>query len=264
MSLMWRNTSEQSEFDRYYSDGDGATAVLDAEPKKLSALRRCCNSLSGPLLIGIGLIAYELTAQPVLGALIAFSKSGWDDLLTACWLRRRDPDRRRAAACFWLYLASGAWKVAITAYLATGVLVWSGMCDFLPAAFLEAVIGIALCTLATVWGALLAWRNDTPVWVSSNVRRARRKQLWPPPPFLVTGKSQGERLLLIVLTVSGVIGCTILTMLLGGDPMLGCFIFTAGVIVGWTVVIHTKESTIRRIIAGEPADCWPEGVLDSV
>src|SRR6478672_3123529 len=67
-----------------------------------------------PVLLAIAFLVYELTAQPGLGAAIACTKFGWDDFLTARWLRRRDPDRRRGRASFWLFVAAGLWKTAVT------------------------------------------------------------------------------------------------------------------------------------------------------
>src|SRR3954454_11024639 len=71
-------------------------------------------SLVLPALLALGFVVYELTAQPGLGAAIACTKFGWDDFLTARWLRRRDPDRRRGRAEFWLFVAAGLWKTAVT------------------------------------------------------------------------------------------------------------------------------------------------------
>src|SRR5690349_9796317 len=79
-------------------------------------------SLVLPALLMLGIVVYELTAQPGLGAAIACTKFGWDDFLTARWLRRRDPNRRRGRASFWLFVAAGLWKTAVT-----GVIVLVGV-----------------------------------------------------------------------------------------------------------------------------------------
>src|SRR4051794_36905981 len=68
-----------------------------------------------PLLLVVGWVLYELTAQPALGVAAICLKFGWEDFPPAFWLRRNDPQRTRADACFWLYIASGVWKAAITA-----------------------------------------------------------------------------------------------------------------------------------------------------
>src|SRR5947209_18895965 len=58
-------------------------------------------------LLAVGWVLYELTAQPAVGAVAVCLKFGWEDFRTALWLRRRDPDRRRGRACFWLYAGNG-------------------------------------------------------------------------------------------------------------------------------------------------------------
>src|SRR5205823_1721793 len=54
----------------------------------------------------VGWALYELTTQPALGAVAVCLKFGWEDFRTARWLRRRDPNRRRGRACFWLYVGN--------------------------------------------------------------------------------------------------------------------------------------------------------------
>src|SRR5262249_54730089 len=66
-------------------------------------------------LIVAGWALYELTTQPLLASFVICLKFGWEDFRTAFWLRRVDPCRPRAKACFALYIASGLWKTAIAA-----------------------------------------------------------------------------------------------------------------------------------------------------
>ena len=66
------------------------------------------------LLLIVAWLVFELTAQPALAVAAVCVKFGWEDFRTARWLRRSDPDRLRGRACFWLYVASGLWKTAIT------------------------------------------------------------------------------------------------------------------------------------------------------
>src|SRR5215831_15315542 len=79
--------------------------------------RRWGNVIVVSLLVGLGWLLFELTAQPALGAVAVCAKFGWNDFRTAWWLRRRDLNRRRAAACFWLFVASAFWKMAIGAFV---------------------------------------------------------------------------------------------------------------------------------------------------
>ena len=52
-------------------------------------------------------VGFELTAQPAVVAAVVCSRCGWKDLLTALWLRRRDPHRGRGRACSWFCLSAG-------------------------------------------------------------------------------------------------------------------------------------------------------------
>src|SRR5258707_11666988 len=65
----------------------------------------------------VGWVAYEMSAQPMLGVVAVCAKFGWNDFLTARWLSRLDPNRPRGHACFWLYFSSGLWKTAAAGLL---------------------------------------------------------------------------------------------------------------------------------------------------
>src|SRR5205807_7892047 len=78
-------------------------------------------------LLVVGWMLYELTAQPALGAVAVCLKFGWEDFRTARWLRRRDPERRRGRACFWLYAGNGLLKTAGVAFVMTFAMVTVAM-----------------------------------------------------------------------------------------------------------------------------------------
>src|SRR5258707_379097 len=62
----------------------------------------------------LGIPVYEVTAQPGRGPAVLWLKFGLNDARTAWWLWQIDGNRRRGGVCFWLYLASALWKIAIT------------------------------------------------------------------------------------------------------------------------------------------------------
>src|SRR5207245_7626741 len=97
------------EFDRYITD-----------ERKVFQWR---SPLTWSILIALGWLIYEVTAQPVLGAVVACLKFGWEDYLTGRWLRRVDPDRRRGQVCYHTYLAYGFLKIAVAAiFIVCGIL----------------------------------------------------------------------------------------------------------------------------------------------
>src|SRR5262245_45172807 len=68
------------------------------------------------LLLGLAWFIFEFTANPWAGPALAGAKFGCDDLLTAFWLRRGDPDLRRGRIAFWLYLTWGMIKLIVVAF----------------------------------------------------------------------------------------------------------------------------------------------------
>ena len=75
------------------------------------------------MLLMIGFLVLEVFADPALVICVACSKLGWNDLVTALWLRRRDPLAVRGATWCWFYLAHGFWKITVAA-LGMTVLLW--------------------------------------------------------------------------------------------------------------------------------------------
>src|SRR5262245_56584508 len=65
---------------------------------------------------GVAFLVAEFTAHPAIGVIVLCLKFGWNDFLTALWLRRRDPDRERGATCSWFYCASGLWRVCVWSF----------------------------------------------------------------------------------------------------------------------------------------------------
>lgn len=158
------------------------------EPSEPSR-RRWSSVLTLSALLVVGWLLVELTAQPALGVAAVCTKFGWEDFRTGWWLRRRDVDRRRGAACFWLYVASGLWKIAITAslmifaYIGLKVL---GLIGGRPAALhlvtamLTAFSTIALASLTAFRAMAIAWQGQLRIWLHPAVHRARRRDHWPP------------------------------------------------------------------------------------
>ena len=97
-----------------------ATNVSPPPPQESLSSRWREVVLSGDLFAS-GWILFEFAAAPGVGVAVASLKFGWNDFLTALWLRRRDPDRDRSAVCFWFFVASGLWKITVVAFLLTFV-----------------------------------------------------------------------------------------------------------------------------------------------
>lgn len=249
-----------------------AVELLEQE----AAERRRRRLLIWPTLMALGWLIYELTSQPNLGVVIVCAKFGWNDFRTALWLRRRDPNRRRGWACFCFYLASGLWKMAITAVVAmfaigflAGALEKGNqragpqqMPPWFPGACLTALIGFLLSTVTTLLALWLGWRHGVRFWLSPSIHRYRRRDIWPPYEVDWVPTNQGGRLLLTMLIVIAVPIVVLLTILPGLAIVRGlgpvgfgvCFVM---LILAIPVALLTGVGSLkRRFIAVVPWQCW--------
>lgn len=240
------------------------------------------NHLMWPVLIAVGLIVYELTAEPGLGAAIACTKFGWDDLLTARWLRRTDPNRPRARAMFWLFVAAGLWKMALTGVCVmvavTFAIVWlkhvqPGMPPVFAAGTLAMLFGFALSALATVRALIGARINRVRLWLDGRVHFDRERRRWPPRLDPPGRKNRAGAVVLTTVFVSllVIIGFGIAlaknilrawVVGLGGQPRaadgpiaLALLVMLAFVPV---VLILTRDLLDNLVLARTPAECWDD------
>jgi hypothetical protein len=242
-------------------------------------------SLALPVLLALGFLVYELTAQPGLGAAIACTKFGWDDFLTARWLRRRDPDRRRGRAEFWLFVAAGLWKTAVTAVIvifAVGFLeaalrpppqaaqVPQPPSDAVVGALLAAFFGFAFSTLATGRAFLTALQCRVRLWIDGRIHRDRRADRWPPISTAGRKNRAGAVLftalflgMLVVLSVFRVILRAALRGWAGGGPQgqnvadTLTNVFCFGVFLLVPVLIMVFRDILGQLaLARSPAECW--------
>lgn len=243
--------------------------------------------LSWPMLFLIGWLLYELTTKPTLGAVAVCLKFGWEDFRAALWLRRRDPWGLRGRACFWLYQASGLWKVAIVAFLMSlafvvispigqgaaqaprlaaimDVLAWTGMAT---------LIGLVFSLFALAYALILAWRGGLKLWASSDVHVARRHGVWPPlngvpkrgngAAAMVVGSMflLGLVLILLGILIGGFFLFSVLQLNWGGAEEVLIPILGIGNMVGGAALMLYCLERIQPLIAQEPNECWGEHLL---
>jgi hypothetical protein len=230
--------------------------------------------MTWPALFLIGWLIYEVTAQPDLGAAIVCAKFGWNDFCAALWLRRKDPDRGRARACFWFYLASGLWKMAITATLAIFAFAFlaanqqnaqkpraDGLPPWFGAVLLTALMGFGLSALTTLIALQLALRYRIKFWLSSSVHRFRRRNSWPPYDVWKLGPNHAGRVLLTSLILVLVTVTFTLSIPLGAAiGQHGNFAIVAIVVVAacacTVAILIFRDILNHRFVAHTPWQCW--------
>lgn len=224
----------------------------------------------------------ELTAHPSIGVIVLCLKFGWNDFLSALWLRRRDPNPVRGKTCSWFYLSSGLWRVCVWSFvllfltLAFSVVVELRQAQAGQAArdpLVEAVtcllvwlVSSAFATLLTLFSVVLAWRRRVKVWVTGSISEARRHGNWPPRV-----SSRGRNALrwwlittgAVLFTTLFVLGLTLLFKIFGGNagPKGGVAVALFGVLtpIGAALAILMLGGRVfSQVGAMAPADCWPE------
>lgn len=254
--------------------------LLEQQPARTPAWRR---HLTLPVLLLIGWVLYELTAQPALGVAAICLKFGWEDFATAIWLRRSDPEPRRAAACFWLYLASGLWKAAITASIMIFGFAFlqgmqgprapgprpGGMPPQVLGALLTAAGGYLLSGLTTVVAVVLALWGGVKLWLDSEVHRSRRGNYWPPAVDANHRPNQAGRLVVtaLILFVVPTLMAIIIALVASVAPRQGVrwepwlvlmtlVVSVIGTVGGPTLILFTRDQLAERVMAARPSECW--------
>lgn len=229
----------------------------------------------------VAFLVFELTTNSTLAAVVACCKFGWDDLVTAVWLLRRDPLRRRAWASFWFYVAYGLWRISVTATVVgvtLGLIIalltgGAGQAhDVLAAVLVQAIVGVQLQTGATILGVFFALRAPCRVWVSDQLHPVRRRREWPIPTDRLTRQSGGRILttaIVVMLFVVGLVALLVVTsawfalaprgpnrMLFRQGLAVGVPFFT--VVVFPVLVLLLRNWSWKRVLASHARQCWPE------
>ncbi|MGH7135411.1 MAG: hypothetical protein ACREHD_06700 [Pirellulales bacterium] len=229
--------------------------------------------LGWPLMLFIGWLVFDVTADAALTAVVACGKFGWNDWLTARWLRKTDPVPARAAACAWFYRASAVWKIALAATVGMFLLTIVEVVAFgrknpgREWAFIagEAFFGFALATLLTIAGSISAWRSGQRVWVSARVHTRRRQDVWPPYglPYGFSTRN-GISTLVTTAVLTCLVPLVVLAMVvafaiapLRAETLVT--ILSIGGIFGIVVLaLIVGNSVSQRVAARWPHECWTE------
>jgi hypothetical protein len=242
------------------------------QPERVSHPWRSGAVWSGLLLIG--LLIYELTSEPWLGAAVSCTKFGWQDFRSAFWLRRVDPDRTRGRICFWFYLAHGLGKVALWSLVLTfaltfllslfinagpqGLGVRLSFFSLMLGALLAAGVGFALSSVTTLLATYFAFRRGVKVWVGSAPHWARRQRYWPPRyGTLNEAELVAWVVMLTLVPPTSIVVVVALGQILPNDPFLW-FVLTACVFFLPLIVTAIFFGVVVPLVfAATPLECWP-------
>jgi hypothetical protein len=231
-----------------------------------------------PLLVG--LIVFEVTADPMLGVALAFLKFGWDDLRAAAWIWRKDESRGRRRASVLFYEAYGLGKMALSSLLVAmaGFVVMATLffrANPNPIAIVtQQVLGAMIVFTASTLGfvaisglaILEAWHGRARVWVGPEAYRAYKMGQWPPTSGGVAPRSWANRgraivLAFVMLMLWVAIGAAYAIVERPARPLppLGVTTLNAAFLGSLFAAARVGGKIRRRVLAVSPEDCWPEG-----
>jgi hypothetical protein len=252
---------------------------FDALRREDDEARRPRKSFAWVILAFAAWLAYDLSAQPAVGALTLCAKFGWDDLVTAIWLRRNDGDQARGKTCSWFFVALGFWKVAVTAGGAMLVLsvamaaldaqgrqgVPNDVAMMLAVVLAEAFSGFLFSAVVTYIAFWLALRRRQRVWVDTAVTRARKSGVWPPTKWR---RNRASALLMtsLIVLVTGLLMLLIVLLVfaLPRGPQGNDGVITACVIAGEILgmcggafaILALRDLAEKHVVARSPIECW--------
>jgi hypothetical protein len=243
-------------------------------------------------ILGIAaVVVLEAFAHPLLAASVLCLKFAFNDLLTAHWLLRTDPDRARGWTCALLYAAVGFWKAAVINYglftaaivytLVTGQPAWpqrpanAPPPDFLddpitpwagPTVFWHAVeFVLGMVALA------LAYAHRQKLWLSPRIHLARKLGVWPPTDdrginWLATRPAATVTALVVLIWAIGFAPL----VLIAPPPAVNAqewqeviFALHSGFALFLTLPVIlvsacVQDKTNRYLLAHTPEECWGE------
>ena len=232
--------------------------------------------LGWPVMLFLGWLVFELTADEALSSVVTCAKLGWNDWLTARWLRRTDPVCARGSACAWFMRALAISKVAIAATVVTVLIVWieaavNGGPPEPTRAFISmivvAFVGLLLAALLTSFAVLGSLRSGHRIWVDSALKWSRWHNVWPPTSNFRRNHAAILILSALVIWLFPFAFATFFAIWAVIDLLqpLGPIAEICLVVIGFGVMVcfpmamrMARDALTRRVEASSPWDCWPD------
>ena len=227
------------------------------------------------LILAIGFLLFELTANAAVATAVACLEFGRTDFGTAWWLRRHDPDPIRRSICQRTYLTWGLCRVSMVALnvfvaIVIGAIVVneSGFGPVDPPEHLVGALVLIACTvtlasalsLSVVWSSL---KHGIKIWLGPEPRWARRQGVWPPSAVALPRASSNLANIIFYMGCLSWVFPTLVVALFRCmlvPSKSGPFIFLGIVILILVAAFWIVSHLERRVLARSPAEFWP---LDS-
>jgi hypothetical protein len=254
---------------------------------KPSQTERRLGRLGWLALAAVGVLVFEMTANPALAVSVSCLKFGWDGFITARWLWRVDSIRVRGRVVAISYAASSLWLVVGVAFLF--VLIFTlGFHPLLEAmrrrgarvpsfqteittAGLVMLIGSVVANLTSTFAIFAAGWSGISVWIGPEASFARKSGHWPPSriPGRATYRAHNRSVGMETLTmISTAIELTVLIGVFAvADAMRVHLPAWQAVTLGVLILLFAVDLIVILLIlvgaicpticASAPEECWP-------
>lgn len=192
-----------------------------------------------------------IAALLALVAVVACTRRAWDDLRTAQWLVRTDPNRARRNACAW-FLCSRGLLEAVAAATGLALLIWhpfgwhSPVPSNVPAILLAGIVAHVVLTAIGWWAGS---QQHVRVWLDPGLNQSRKLGLWPPRP---AGSRNRAGTLRLAATTTFVV-------VLFFDPLFHIFMLSGYELAAAGVLLCVLIGLLllsRQAFAATPEQCW--------
>jgi hypothetical protein len=245
------------------------------------------------VLAGLGFLVFDLTAHPSLGVAVFCLKFGLERFKTAFWLKKIDPNRKRAWTCFCFYSAGAMLRIGITSMALThAAMIFIEYYDVgrpagaaggppFPSEMIVASIicflGFMFWWLIEIVAIVLAHVFNVKIWVGSVADRARKNSVWPPSQLYNYWRDDDRNWAKpqIILVFSFLMAFFIILILIASfsgengkrpQPHLEYHLgaSSGAIALSGLFLLTIYYFVKRRILASTPLDCWPENDPDPV
>jgi nitrate reductase NapE component len=179
------------------------------EVKEVSRFRVAIRSgwLAWLGVIAVAVLAFTNEVSFCLAVALACLNFGWRKIKLARWLKKVDPDRRRAKICSRFYLAWGLWKIGVVAFAMFFFLgiapemidsrtdSGGGKTQLPPGCMLAMLMGLTgflLSAAVAMVTTVSAYRHRIRIWLGPEANWAYEAKEWPPHTVALRPKTSNR------------------------------------------------------------------------
>jgi hypothetical protein len=210
------------------------------------------------VMLALGWLVFEITAQPRYGIAVTCAKFGWNDFQNGFWWWRADRRHARGLAGGLLCWSRGVYKwaagaitICVLLMLCLDAMTPNGAQANSNSWAISLVIGVLLLTVAAILSGAsctVALLGGVRLWLDGGLTGSRRRGVFPPDP---RGSNVAHHLILSFVAIGSMLLCGIASVAFNQKDL----------VVLWVPMAIVGAFTSRQALARFYSQCWPEAEL---